>query len=158
MPLPLKIVGAILFFMASCVVVQPHDICDRVQLVKMIPFDGKSGVDANYDALIAAGKTAVPCLIRRVTDTRRMDDPRMDPGYGGITYRVGDTAFFIVWEIMGFDILKILPASYHRVLKESGNYAYFKYVQRARNRERVRDRLRMWYRNVYVPSLRKSAV
>ena len=87
-----------------------------------------------------------------------MRDPREgDPGYAGITYRVGDTAFFVVGTIMKIDYPKMLPASYRRVWDESGIFAYFKYVQSPRHRLWVQRRLRAWYRNVYGPSLRKSA-
>jgi hypothetical protein len=158
MPLTLRTVLAICVLMTSAIVASPKGLCDRVSRIKIIPYRGEAGRDADYDALIAAGKTAVPCLIQRVADTRLMRDPREgDPGYAGIAYRVGDTAFFVVGTIMKIDYPTMLPASYRRVWNESGIFAYFKYVQSARHRLSVQHRLRAWYRNVYVPSLRKSA-
>jgi hypothetical protein len=144
--------------MTASVVARPKGICDRISRIKIIPYEGEAGRDADYDALIAAGKNAVPCLIQRVADIRTMRDPRMgDPGYAGITYRVGDTAFFLVAMIMNVDFPRILPPSYRRVWDEAGVYAYFKYVRRPRNRVWLQRRLRAWYWNVYLPSLQKSA-
>ena len=158
MPLNLRTVFAVCVLMTSAIVANSKCLCDRVSHIKTIPYRDEAGRDRDYDALIAAGKTAVPCLIQRVADTRLMRDPREgDPGYAGITYRVGDTAFFAVGTIMKIDYTKMLPASYRRVWDESGIFAYFKYVQSPRHRLWVQRRLRAWYRNVYVPSLRKSA-
>src|SRR5437667_9880237 len=157
MPLSLRIVLALCVLMTGSVIANSKGLCDRVSRIKIIPYEGEAGRDADYDALIAAGKTAVPCLIQRVADTRPMRDPREgDPGYAGITYRVGDTAFFVVGTIMKIDYPRMLPASYQRVWDESGIYAYFKYVQSRLNRIRLQRRLRAWYRNIYLPSLLKS--
>src|SRR2546430_315584 len=158
MPLSLKTVLAVCVLMTGSVIAGTRGICDRVSDIRTIPYRGEAGRDANYDALIAAGKTAVPCLIQRVADTRPMRDNREgDPGYAGITYRVGDTAFFVVGTIMKIDYPRMLPASYQRVWDASGIYAYFKYVRNPRNRLRLQRRLRIWYRNIYLPSLRTSA-
>ena len=158
MPLTLRMLLAVCVFIAGAVVASSRGICDRVSHIKTIPYRDEVGRDADYDALIAAGQTAVPCLIQRVADTRPMRDPREgDPGYAGITYRVGDTAFFVVGTIMKIDYPKILPASYQRVWAASGIYAYFKYVRNPSNRGRLQRRLRIWYRNTYLPTLRTSA-
>ena len=155
MPLTLRMLLAVCVFIAGAVVASSRGICDRVSHIKTIPYRDEVGRDADYDALIAAGQTAVPCLIQRVADTRPMRDPREgDPGYAGITYRVGDTAFFVVGTIMKIDYPKILPASYQREWDASGIYAYFKYVRHSGNRVRLQRRLRIWYRNTYLPSLR----
>jgi hypothetical protein len=158
MPLLVRTVLAVCVVATSAVVANSKGLCDRVAHIKIIPYGDESGRDADYDALIAAGKAVVPCLIQRVADTRPMRDPREgDPGYAGITYRVGDTAFFVVGTIMKIDYPKLLPSSYQGVWKDSGVFAYFKYVQRSQNRSRLQRRLRGWYRNVYLPSLRTSA-
>jgi hypothetical protein len=149
---------AICVLVTGSAIASSRGVCDRVSQIKTIPYRDDVGRDAAYDALIAAGETVVPCLIQRVADTRRMRDPREgDAGYAGITYRVGDTAFFVAGTIMKIDWPKMLPTSYQRVWDESGIYAYFKYVQSPRNRTRIQRRLRAWYWNVYRPSLRKSA-
>ena len=158
MPLSLRTVLVVFVLMTGSIVAGAKGICNRVSHIRTIPYEGEAGRDANYDAFIAAGKTVVPCLIQRVADTRPMRDNREgDPGYAGITYRVGDTAFFVVGIIMNIDYPRMLPGSYRRLWDESGIYAYFKYVQSPRNRMRIQRRLRAWYQNVYLPSLRKSA-
>ena len=158
MPLILRTVLAVCVVATSAVVANSASLCDRVAHIKIIPYRNESGRDVDYDALIAAGKTVVPCLIQLVADTRPMRDPREgDPGYAGTTYRVGDTAFFVVGTIMKIDYARMLPSSYQGVWNNSGIFAYFKYVQRPQNRTRLVRRLRAWYRNVYLPSLRTSA-
>ena len=51
-------------------------ICDRIPEIKLLPFHGDRGVDATYDAFMDAGETALPCLIRKVTDSTLIHDPR----------------------------------------------------------------------------------
>lgn len=51
-------------------------LCSRLSAIKELPFNGTSGVDPIYDALIAAGESVVPCLIEKVGSTKRMRDPR----------------------------------------------------------------------------------
>ena len=52
------------------------NICERIREIRLIPFHNDRGHDATYDAFLDAGDAAVPCLIRKITDTRRIPDPR----------------------------------------------------------------------------------
>ena len=38
-------------------------LCNRVAEIKELPMKGDRGIDAAYDAIVAAGETIVPCLI-----------------------------------------------------------------------------------------------
>ena len=56
-----------------------QNLCDRVSEIKIIPFKDERVNDAAYNAFIEAGTSALPCLIAKVTDTRKMRDPRQAP-------------------------------------------------------------------------------
>lgn len=133
------------------------DVCDHVARIKLIPFEGNAGVDADYDALKAAGETAVPCLIRMITDTRPKPDPRSIPRWGDVRTTVGDTAVFMLQEIAGFEIIKLLPLKYQRLYKQIGVYAEEEYLHDGPNHRRILQRkLSNWYSTTYLPSLRNS--
>jgi hypothetical protein len=119
--------------------------CDRVSEIKLLPFKGERVDDAAYNALIEAGEAAVPCLIRKVTDTREMRDPRRVPSWG-IPTRVGDVAFFVLVDIAKIDFVGMFPARVRRDFKKEGSYAYFKFVRKRQNREWLKRRLESWYR------------
>jgi hypothetical protein len=111
-----------------------------------LPFKGESGLDADYDAFMRAGTSAIPCLIRTVTDARRMRDPRSEPGYAGIHVRVGDVAYFLLTDIAKTDFVFLLPPRVQKQWKESGVWAYFNFVQRKSNRAWFQRRLKDWHR------------
>ena len=140
----LPLIAVLIVFVASQIVAA-QDICTRVSQIKVLPFKGESGLDVNYDALMHAGKSAMPCLIRTVTDTRRMRDPRSEPGYPGIHVKVGDVAYFVLADIAKTDFVFLLPLRVQRQWKASGVWAYFNFVQRKSNREWLQRRLKTWY-------------
>jgi hypothetical protein len=140
------------FFMVAAVLAafqqaQAQGPCDRVSEIKVLPFKGEPVDDDAYNDLVAAGESAIPCLISTVTDARKMRDPRQAPGYAGIQTRVGDVAFFMLWHITKIDLVQMLPARVQRDFKDEGMYAYFKFVRKQRNREWLQRRLESWYRS-----------
>src|SRR5436305_14565487 len=94
---------AIVFVLAAFQVVASQNVCSRVSQIKNLPFKGESGLDANYDAMIDAGKSAMPCLIAKITHDTNMRHPGPDPGYPGIHVRVGDVACFVLCDIAKTD-------------------------------------------------------
>ena len=135
----------VLIVLAGFQVIAAQNICDRISQIKALPFKGEAGLDANYDAFMRAGQSAMPCLIRKVTNTRRMRDPRSEPGYPGIHVRVGDVAYFLLADIAKTDFVFLLPLRVQRQWKESGVWAYFNFAQRKSNREWFQRRLKTWY-------------
>ena len=135
-----------------------EDVCDaHLSRIKVIPFESNAGVDSHYDALKAAGKSAVRCLIENVTDTRPKPDPRSIPHWGTVVTTVGDTAVFMLEEITGVEVIKMLPRSYQRRYKEIGVYACEEYLHDGHNHRRILQRkLRRWYSTTYLRSLRKA--
>lgn len=149
-------VVAILSIVSLC---EAKNVCDlHLSQIKMIPFEGNAGVDPHYDALKAAGESAVPCLIANVTNTRHRPDPRPIPRWGTLRMTVGDSAAYMLAEITGVDMIKMLPRRYQDLYKEIGVYARDEYLHDGQNHRRILQRkLRRWYSTVYLPSLRKGA-
>lgn len=126
---------------------QAQSPCDRVSEIRLMPFKDEPVDDAAYNALVAAGEAAVPCLIKKVTDTRRMRDPRGVPLYGDEETRVGDVAYFVLTDVAKIDFVAMLPAEVQRDYRDEGAHAYFKFVRKRQNREWLRRRLESWYRS-----------
>jgi hypothetical protein len=145
--------------LATVSLAQAKNVCDlHLPQIKMIPFEGNAGVDPHYDALKAAGKSAVPCLIANVTDIRHKPDPRPIPRWGAMRMTVGDRAVYMLAEITGVDTIKMLPRRYQHQYKETGVYARDEYLHDRRIHRRILQRkLWRWYRTTYLPSLRKAA-
>ncbi|HEY2974099.1 MAG TPA: hypothetical protein VGJ48_16405 [Pyrinomonadaceae bacterium] len=152
---PMLAVGVLVTLVATA---NGKDVCDaHLSRIKMIPFEGNAGVDAHYDALKAAGKSAVRCLIENVTNTRPKPDPRSIPRWGTVVTTVSDTAVFMLEEITGVEVIKMLPRRYQRLYKEIGVYAEEEYLHDGHNHRRILQRkLRRWYSTTYLPSLRKA--
>ena len=141
-----RVLAVIVLIFAAFQLVTAHDLCDRVSQIRNLPLKGESGLDANYDALIGAGKSAMPCLIGTITDARKMRDPRSEPGYAGIQVRVGDVAYFVLADIAKTDFVFLLPPRVQRQWQQSGVEAYFNFMQRRTNRTWFQRKLNVWYR------------
>ena len=155
----MKQVISVVAILAIVSLAEAKNVCDlHLSQIKMIPLEGNAGVDPHYDALKAAGKSAVPCLIANVTNTRNKPDPRPIPRWGTMRMTVGDRAVYMLGEITGVDTIKMLPRRYQDLYKEIGVYARDEYLHDGQNHRRILQRkLRRWYSTVYLPSLRKGA-
>jgi hypothetical protein len=133
------------------------NVCDEHLLhIKYIPYEGESGVDAHYDALMAVKRSAVPCLIANVTNTRRAHNPRPIPA--GAPTTVGDVAVYLLARVGGLDPVKLLPRKYRDLYSEMGVIVTDKYLHDRRSNPRAfQRRLWHWYRTTYLPSLPKGA-
>jgi hypothetical protein len=128
---------------------QPTELCDRLAEIKKLPYRDPSDTDAIYEALIAKGEQAYPCLVEKITDSKKMPDPRDAPVWPH--YAVGDTAVFIlVRSVSGENdsleeklLLEMLPKNYREEWKTNGVYAYFNYVSAPKNRKE----LQRWWKN-----------
>lgn len=117
--------------------------CKRLPEVKEMPFKGEPVSDEAYNEIVGQGKAAIPCLIREITNTTRMKDPRPDPTYSD--FRVGDLAFFLLVEITKTPFEQMLPDSVKSRMKSDGVYAYFGHVGRPNNRKALQDRWKAWW-------------
>jgi len=120
-----------------------ESLCNRLHEVKKIPYKDPNDTDPIYEALIAKGKEAMPCLIEKITDQTLMQDPRGAQPWE--YYKVGDTSVFILAHIAKEDkiIQKMLPVKYRKEWETNGVYAYFNYVSESKNR----DELQRWWRS-----------
>jgi hypothetical protein len=120
-------------------------LCNRLPEIKVMPIKSERGEDPIYDAFMRAGNSAVPCLIDRVVDVNPMPDPRSEPGYADVEFKVGDLAYFLVIDITKLDFTELLPSKVRKEYESDGVYAYFKFVRNPANRRKLQDSLRTWY-------------
>jgi hypothetical protein len=127
----------------------PTELCDRLSEIELLPYKDPNETDPIYEALVAKGAQAYPCLVEKITDKKRMPDPRQAPHWQH--YAVGDTAVFILVRIIGGDddllqeklLKEMLPPPYREEWKTNGIYAYFNYVSEPKNRKE----LQKWWKN-----------
>ncbi len=117
--------------------------CKRLSEVKQVPFKGESINDEAYNDIVSRGKAVIPCLIREITNTTRMKDPRSAPTYPD--FRVGDLAFFLLVDITKIPFEQMLPYSVKFKIKDEGVYAYFEYVEHLNNRKALQNKWRAWW-------------
>jgi hypothetical protein len=119
-------------------------LCNRVVEIKELPIKGASGIDAAYDAIVAAGETIVPCLIDKIADTRLMRDPRCPPLSDQTT--VGDVAYFVLTRITKLNFVELLPGNIQTKYKNDGAYAYHDYMAQKGARRQLQSKVRHWWR------------
>jgi hypothetical protein len=139
----IKTALAISIVLAVCLRTDSVELCDKVSEIKLLPFKGERVDDTAYNSLIKAGEAAIPCLIERVTDTKKMRDPRQAPTYSDV--RAGDVAYFVLIRLANIEFVEMLPERVQEKYKTEGVYAYFDYVRKKQNRERLQRSLREWY-------------
>lgn len=126
-----------------------ENLCKRLSEIKALPNKEPNETDPIYESLIARGDAALPCLIDKIADAKKMRDPRQAPVWQH--YAVGDTAVFVILHIVssGNDdrweelMLASLSQPYREEWKTNGIYAYFNYVSEPPNRKK----LQVWWRN-----------
>ena len=114
--------------------------CDSISKIKTMTFKNGEIEDQAYKNLIKKGSMIVPCLIDKMSDTEKMQDPRKAPPYPGFV--IGDAAFFIISDILDISIEELLPEKVKDAYKSEGAYAYFEYVEKNSNRRKLMDILR----------------
>jgi hypothetical protein len=121
-----------------------ESLCERLSSIRKIPYRDPKNSDPIYDALIAKGNEAIPCLVDKVIDVTEMSDPREAPPVEG--YTVGDTAVFILLAITNQrnhpEIM--LPPKYAKLWETEGIYSYFAYVEKLENRKKVQQWWKHW--------------
>jgi hypothetical protein len=129
---------------------RPQDvaaICDRIRDIKVYPFHGDRGEDAAYDAFMDAGEAAVPCLIKKITDTTRIPDPRPTLKFPETT--VGDIAYFLLIDITKLGFVEFMPHEVQDDFRDNGMWAYHAYVAKKEHRKDLQNNLYEWYRTKY---------
>lgn len=120
-------------------------LCGRLHEIKKLPYRDPNDTDPIYEALMAKGKAAMPCLIDKITDETPMPDPREAPPWRH--YTVGDTAVFILVRMADKEkdlIPEMLPQPYKKEWETNGVYAYFNYVLEPENRRELQEWWRWW--------------
>lgn len=121
-----------------------ESLCNRLHELKKIPYRDPNDTDPIFEALIAKGEEAMPCLVEKITDETSMRDPRGAPIVQD--YKVGDTAVFMLIRIAHEDeksqvelLLEMLPVKYRKEWESNGIYTYFIYVSESKNRKELQE-------------------
>jgi len=129
-------------------------LCERLAELKEIPYyPGEVSEDPIYNGLMKAGDKAIPCLIEKITDTTRIDDPRIAPHIQDFT--VGDAAVWLLLYVtkMEWQPETMFPPEYAKRWKTEGVYAYFAYVEKPANRKRIQMWWKTWMKeNLHIPN------
>ena len=127
-------------------------LCESIENIEILPFKDEPVPDPAYNALASAGEDAIPCLIRKITDETKMNDPRQAPRVGFV--RVGDTAFFLLVRFARIDFVELLPPDVRKAYEgDQGVYGYFRYIDEDGNRKKLQDAAVKWYEKKYGRSL-----
>lgn len=118
-------------------------LCQKLLEMKTMPFKDEAIDDEVYNGLIALKDAAIPCLIGKVTDSTRMNDPRQAPVYRD--FRVGDAAFFVLLDITKVPFEEMLPVEVRSELEDEGVYAYFEYINKDEHRKMLQAKWQAWY-------------
>jgi hypothetical protein len=133
----------------------PALVCEHIRDIKVLPFHGDRGEDPSYDAFLDAGETAVPCLIKKITNTDRIPDPRPTLKFPETT--VGDIAYFLIIDITKLDFAELLPREVQEDYRNNGVWAYHAYVAKLEHRKILQNRLYEWYRQKYGSDARERS-
>ena len=128
----------------------PTQLCERLAEIKIIPTFEPTPTDPIYEALIAKGDAAIPCLIDKIADRKRIPDPRYSVPVWH-SFVVGDTAVFILVRIVEKDdkgrekiLIEMMPHASQKEWETNGIYAYFNYVLEAKNRRELQRWWKDW--------------
>lgn len=131
--------------------------CERLKDIKILPrkdddpYYRAIGGDPAYNALLAAGENAIPCLIRKINDQTMMDDPRQAPKVGKVA--VGDVAFFVLVDSGKIGFVDLLPPAVQKAYEHDGVYGYFRLIDEDDNRQKLQAAAIKWYEQKYGRSL-----
>lgn len=117
--------------------------CDQIDKIRILPYKDNQVDDQIYNALVAEGDKAIPCLIKKITDTTQMPDPRQAPKVTGVT--VGDVAFFMVVRLSKADFAEFLPPDVQQSYRKNGVYGYFEQINESNNRAQLQQNISKWY-------------
>ena len=130
-------------------------LCEDLKSIEVLPFKEEAVPDPAYNALLAAGEDAIPCLIKKITDETVMKDPRPVPKAGNVA--VGDTAFFVLNDIGKIDqatYVELLPPEVRKAYEGGeGMDGYFRHINENNNRKKLQDAAVKWYEKKYGRSL-----
>jgi hypothetical protein len=129
-----------------------HSPWEAIKDIRMLPMKDEAVPDAAYNALVAAGEDAIPCLIQKITDETRMKDPRPAPKVESVA--VGDTAFFVLVRVAKIDFVELLPPAVRKAYEgDEAIYGYFRHIDENNNRKQLQDAAVKWYEKKYGRSL-----
>lgn len=125
---------------------KPTDVCAGLASIKSVPLNEAWPIDdENYKLLKEKRKQAAPCLIARIVDGTPMKDPRSEPTKVD-SFVVGDLAFFLLSDFKIVSFEGVLPQEVISELPSKGVIAYFDWVRKPGNREKLQAAAKDWVR------------
>lgn len=127
---------------------QRENPCNRISDVRVLPADRDIKKDEIYAAFMKGGSRTVLCLIRSMSDTTLMPDPRETVKWPDVT--VGDVAFFLLRDWAKRDFVESFPTAMQEELRTSGITAYHRYMKKVENRKALQQNVYGWYQWYYL--------
>jgi len=127
-----------------------NSLCNKLSELKRMPHKDAIADDYVYDGLMKKGKDAIPCLVNKITDRTKMDDPREAPHI--LDFTVGDTAVFMLHRITKESLQSILPSAFAKRWETERVYAYFAYVEKPHHRKAIQQ---WWKARLKQPDLKQ---
>ena len=111
--------------------------------VTHIPMKDDIPANGNYYQIVSDidDSATLKCLVRSVTNERKMPDPRTN--FPNLNYdnRIGDTAVYLLWGTHEITYKTILPESLWDKWDNDGVYVYRSYVREPHARTEIQSRL-----------------
>lgn len=145
-----------LLFVGGCHT-STDDVEQLLTQVKDLPFKSTdANIDLAYSELMKRGLSVGEELANQISNTKPSVDPRKAP-YITANYVLGDTAVFILADILGCTEESFVPSQVASNMQTSGIAAYFEYVQTPSGRADVKARALLVLRAKIGAQARKGA-
>lgn len=118
------------------------ECADSLIYIKAVPYI-ENCTDPIFWRIVSKGKSIVPLLINKLTDTRALKEVYV-PNFGG-EYTVADVAYTALCEIIpDIPTFELLPVEFDE--KGCGYCAYWSHLRaKKQNRKRFKKAVREWY-------------
>lgn len=105
-------------------------LCQLVREIRTLPHKPEFSSDAAYDRLRRSNGAANACLIQLISNEEIIPDPRECGPYRQAEFRLGDLAFFLLWDFnQTLDLDRLLPAAAAQDYRDRGIVAYFDWIE-----------------------------
>lgn len=126
---------------------QGDALCQLVRDIRELPQKPEFSSDPAYDRLLRSNGAANACLIRLISNEEIIPDPRECGPFRQTDFRLGDLAFFLLWDFNAtLDPDRLLPAAAAQDYRERGIAAYFDWIKRPGRRAELQRHVAAQFR------------
>jgi hypothetical protein len=105
-------------------------LCRLVRDIRELPHKPEFSSDPAYDRLLRSNGAANACLIKLISNEEIIPDPRECGPFRQDDFRLGDLAFFLLWDFNAtLELDRLLPAAAAQDYRERGIVAYFDWIK-----------------------------